>query len=126
MAENQDSELDALIQGAAPVAEAPPPKPEPPKKSGASSALLGGLIGFLVLLVGGFLYLDAYVQKKNAKLEEEYQKRKREYSVQARRRMYDNMQGQLQAEMMDRLKINKELEGEPKKHEVRGDEKSHE
>lgn len=119
MAENQDAELDVLIQGASPVTSSEPPKKvePPPKKGGLPPAVLGGVLTFLAVIVAGFLYLDSYVQKKNAILEEEYQKRKKEYRVQARRRMYDNIQGQLQAEMMDRMKSGSEGEAESKKGE---------
>ncbi|MBF0437163.1 MAG: hypothetical protein HQL77_17605 [Magnetococcales bacterium] len=119
MAENQDAELDVLIQGASPVANQESPKKvePPPKKKGLPPALLGGVLTFLAVIVAGFLYLDSYVQKKNAQLEEEYQKRKKEYRVQARRRMYDNIQGQLQAEMMDRMRSGSEMDAEPKKGE---------
>ncbi|HIJ85672.1 MAG: hypothetical protein HW380_117 [Magnetococcales bacterium] len=107
MAENQDFDFDIPAQGTAPAPVTEPEKPEkevPVKKTGSSQVIIASAVAIGLLGVGGYMYLDGYVQKKNAELEAEYQKRKKENRIQAHRRMYDNIQGQLQADMMDRMK----------------------
>ncbi|MBF0107960.1 MAG: hypothetical protein HQL76_02120 [Magnetococcales bacterium] len=108
MAENQDSELDNLIQASAPGGDAEKaprePKEEPPKKSGMSPMTLAMIGVFIAVLAMGYMTLDGYVTKKNAELEAEFQRKRVEYRIQAHRRMYDTLQGQIQVEMMDRMK----------------------
>ena len=105
MAENQDSDLDNLIQSSAPTTESEKQtKAEVPKKSSLSPALIATVAIIVAIGVGVYTVLDSYVQKKNAELDAEFQNRRKEYRIQAHRRMYDTIQGQLQTEMMDRMK----------------------
>ncbi|MBF0146732.1 MAG: hypothetical protein HQL84_11690 [Magnetococcales bacterium] len=105
MAENQDSELDSLIQSSAPATESEKqPKAEVPKKSFLSPALIATVVIVAAIGSGIYMVLDSYVQRKNAELAAEFENRRKEYRIQAHRRMYDTIQGQLQTEMMDRMK----------------------
>lgn len=109
MAEDSESDLDTIVQGGDPVTE--PEKPaekaaEIPEKKGMSQTLVAILIGIGTVIVVGYMYVSGNVEKKNAELEQEYINRKKEYVIQAHRRMYDTLQGQLQAEMMDRTATN--------------------
>lgn len=105
MAESQDSELDSLIQSSAPTTESEKQtKAEVPKKSSLSPALIATVVIIVAIGAGVYMVLDGYVQRKNAELDAEFQNRRKEYRIQAHRRMYDTIQGQLQTEMMDRMK----------------------
>ncbi|MEO5327528.1 MAG: TrbC/VirB2 family protein [Magnetococcus sp. THC-1_WYH] len=109
MAEDSESELDTIVQGGDPVTESEKPAEkaaEVPEKKGMSQTLIAILIGIGAVIVVGYMYLSGHVDKKNAELEQEYINRKKDYVIQAHRRMYDTIQGQLQAEMMDRTATN--------------------
>lgn len=106
MAEDSDSDLDTIVQGGDPVTEpeksASKAAEVPAKKKGMLPKIIVPLIAVGGMMVAGYMVLSGNVQKKNAELEQEYLNRKKDYVVQAHRRMYDTIQGQLQAEMMDR------------------------